>query len=55
MGKPSRLFLGPDNLLHILEEELTVAHSALMVVFCNAVASIDNIQPNSAMESSRGV
>lgn len=35
MGKPSRLFLGPDNLLHILEEEQTVAQSALMVVFCN--------------------
>lgn len=35
MGKPSRLFLGPDNLLGILEEEQTVAHSALMAVFCN--------------------
>lgn len=55
MEKPFRLLLGPVNLLYVLEEERTVAYSAIMVVFCNTVVNFGTIQPNSAIESPQGV
>lgn len=43
------------SLLLMLEEEWTVAHSALIVAFCNTAASIDTTQTNPAIESTQGM